>query len=453
VKGLFPEYSERSSEEYKEAWSKGLFVFDTSVLLNLYRYRAETRDDLLRILDKPAQRIWIPFHVALEFQRNRLKVIATQNNLFSKVSQIIETSRDGLSNRLSELQIKQRHTLIDIEPLTSGFEKLTGDFLAALDKLREKQQQTIGSDPLRDRIEKLFEGRIGSPPQNQKELDEIYKRAETRFKLRIPPGYEDKEKDRDQPDEHIHAGIIYKRKFGDYLIWDQILTYAKSATIKAVIFVTDDRKDDWWWKIDSGGTKTIGPRPELIEEARHLASVNTFLMYGPEGFLKYSNEHLKAKISAGTLNEVRDVSKFNSFKARRLAVPKVSPFYAEISVASWLKLQFEIVEPTWGFPDFVAYKNDVSFGFEVKTVRFASNAARRLAEVIERHQGFLSQNRFARMTLVLVASNESEAKKIDFILRKTTRSPVAENLWVLVGAFKSPVIGEGEFLPFSEFPY
>ncbi len=45
---------------------QALFVFDTNVLLNLYRYQSGTRDELLNVLAQLSDRIWIPHHVALE---------------------------------------------------------------------------------------------------------------------------------------------------------------------------------------------------------------------------------------------------------------------------------------------------------------------------------------------------------------------------------------------------
>ena len=36
------EYIEPSSKEKQELWEKAIFVFDTNVLLNLYRYSAKT---------------------------------------------------------------------------------------------------------------------------------------------------------------------------------------------------------------------------------------------------------------------------------------------------------------------------------------------------------------------------------------------------------------------------
>ncbi|MDG6614114.1 PIN-like domain-containing protein, partial [Staphylococcus aureus] len=68
----------------KNIWENALFVFDTNTLLNLYRYQEETKNEFLQVLDKISNRIWIPHHVALEFQRNRLIVICEQKELFSK---------------------------------------------------------------------------------------------------------------------------------------------------------------------------------------------------------------------------------------------------------------------------------------------------------------------------------------------------------------------------------
>src|SRR5262245_28120928 len=123
MKGMFPQYAEHAAQEFGSAWQHGLFVFDTNVLLNLYRYQAATRDELLNVLGQLSTRIWVPHHVALEFQRNRLKVIAEQNGRFSEVRRIIEKARSSLFTELDKLQLQKRHSLINPQPLTSGFEK------------------------------------------------------------------------------------------------------------------------------------------------------------------------------------------------------------------------------------------------------------------------------------------------------------------------------------------
>jgi len=96
MKGLFPQYDDLAEKNFGIAWKQAIFVFDTNVLLNLYRYQTGTRDELLTVLGQLSGRVWIPHHVALEFQRNRLKVIAEQSKRFSEVRRTIEKSRGEL---------------------------------------------------------------------------------------------------------------------------------------------------------------------------------------------------------------------------------------------------------------------------------------------------------------------------------------------------------------------
>src|SRR5258708_21463816 len=85
MRDLFSEYYHRSNEEFAHLWRDATFVFDTNVLLNLYRYTASTRDDLLRILEQLQTRIWLPYHVGFEFSRRRESVIIEQNQIFDLI--------------------------------------------------------------------------------------------------------------------------------------------------------------------------------------------------------------------------------------------------------------------------------------------------------------------------------------------------------------------------------
>ena len=61
------EYYKPSEEELKRYWKECIFVLDANVLLDLYRYSEESRNELLRILVAYKDRLWIPAQVALEF--------------------------------------------------------------------------------------------------------------------------------------------------------------------------------------------------------------------------------------------------------------------------------------------------------------------------------------------------------------------------------------------------
>jgi len=51
LKNLFPGHYKPSEEEFQKLWDKCIFVFDTNILLNVYRYSEKTRDRLFEILD------------------------------------------------------------------------------------------------------------------------------------------------------------------------------------------------------------------------------------------------------------------------------------------------------------------------------------------------------------------------------------------------------------------
>src|SRR5690606_21197604 len=98
MKKLFHGYYQLKEDEFKILWEKSLFIFDTNVLLNLYRYQSSTRDALLQVMEQLNKRVWIPYHVGLEFQRNRLKVIAEQHKRFSEVRNIVGKAISGMKS-------------------------------------------------------------------------------------------------------------------------------------------------------------------------------------------------------------------------------------------------------------------------------------------------------------------------------------------------------------------
>lgn len=169
--------------------------------------------------------------------------------------------------------------------------------------MREKQLDVNDDDKIRDEIDSLFDNKIGSPPSSQSALDGIYKIGDERYERKQPPGYEDKDKE-----GHFgYQELSIKRKFGDLILWFQLIEKAKESGVKHIIFVNNDEKEDWWW-FDSTGQKTIGARRELVEEIRKEAGVLIFYMYNTEQFLRYAKDYFKAKVSEQSIEQVRDIT-------------------------------------------------------------------------------------------------------------------------------------------------
>jgi len=113
-----------------------------------------------------------------------------------------------------------------------------------------------------------------------------------RYAAEVPPGYSDAGKKTGDD------------KFGDYFIWEQMIAEAKSRGLP-VIFVTDDRKEDW---IQRDGGKDIGPRPELMQEFSERAG-QRFYCYPFRAFLEQSRQYVDVKISKEAIKEVDEEAK------------------------------------------------------------------------------------------------------------------------------------------------
>jgi hypothetical protein len=450
MKNLFNGYYKLSKEEFDSLWSNAIFVFDTNVLLNLYRYQSSTRDSLFTVIERLAERVWIPYHVGLEFQRNRLKVIAAQHKRYSEVQNIVSKSISGMQTELDGLQLKKRHSHINPDKLIENIDKIKSEFLAELGTLEEKSISVISADEIRDKIDSLFDGKVGSPPKEQKEIDDLFKEAEVRYKNAIPPGFEDSKKDEKSPDEFTYGGITYKRKYGDLIVWKQIISQAKKETLKDVIFITDDSKSDWWWKIDSNGKKTIGVRPELTDELTREAGVERFYVYNTEGFLSYANEQLGAEVTDEAIEEVREVSVVrqtnvgdrNNFRHLAMSVEK--------AVFKWLENNFpELEQNRRGYPDFVGYQDSHKFGFEVKFIREPRMIIGRLKDMIYRSYYMLNEEGYHEICLIFVVLNEDEVGEVLRHIKKIIPE-IERNLRVIVGKVE---IDEEENVVYGFTPY
>src|SRR6266851_3998003 len=67
----FEGYRTPTDADYKHLFQHGLVVPDTNVLLNLYRYNHETRDDFFNVLQRLGSQLWVPHQALVEFWRNR----------------------------------------------------------------------------------------------------------------------------------------------------------------------------------------------------------------------------------------------------------------------------------------------------------------------------------------------------------------------------------------------
>lgn len=305
MKNLFKGFNQPSEADLKHLWETATFVFDTNVLTNLYRYQSSTCETLIKVMEKLNHRVWIPYHVALEYQRNRLNVIHDQHKKFADTKSTVKKAVDSLNQSLINLQLKKRHSHINPDTLINGVSSLANDFYKELDVLEEDSLKISSRDHLLERLETLFEGKIGAIPTPEF-IKKIEQDGKYRFEKSIPPGYKDRDKAKQNDNLFTFGGIEYQRHYGDLIVWKQLISHVKNNGIKNLIFVTDDNKEDWW-QITKG--KTIGFRPELIDEIYRETDLEKFHAYNTESFLNKASLELDNTVSKDAIEEVKLVSK------------------------------------------------------------------------------------------------------------------------------------------------
>jgi len=272
MKSAFPGYYK---PDFDELWSKCTFVPDANVLLNVYGYSKDTREDLVSLFERLAPRVWIPHQFAFEYHRNRPRAILEQVGHYNDIEKQLRAIQDSFESR-------NRHPFVRDRTLLKAFSRLQQDLASS----RKELEELLSNDPYFRRISAAFSGRVGPEPVDRTALHEA---ARVRYKEKTPPGYED------------HPEKPEPACFGDFLGWRQILEHAKSCVVP-VVLVTDDAKGDWWLIERS---RTLGPRPELMSEFMGECGTQ-FYMYSSAQFLAYAKEFLKAQISDAAIEEVQE---------------------------------------------------------------------------------------------------------------------------------------------------
>ena len=288
MKKTFGAYAPLPEADLARIWKSGLIVLDASVLLNLYCYSPSTRDNLLDGLASVPDRLWLPHQAAAEFCLGRPRVIEQQRTKCDEALKAFDQALKALYSDTSHPFVS-RDLRTRLEQAQVVLQREVKAARQGLDKMLTKD------DPILARALTLFEGRVGDCP-TQEDRESLYAEAATRYKHRIPPGFADQ----DKPDD---------RQYGDFVLWKQMVRQATDRTLP-VLFVTDDTKDDWWWK---GPGRSASALPALRVELEQ-ASGQPFQMYETSVFIREAKARLKWKVKDDTLKEISE----SATEARRM---------------------------------------------------------------------------------------------------------------------------------------
>lgn len=278
---VFREFFFNEKLDFKNLEEDTIVIFDTNTLLNIYRYSNNTREKLIKAISNIRKNIWMPYQVGLEFNLNRRNIIEKlKKNKEDKKRDINETitkSINALSQRVTGISLKSTDAKLKKNEINDFInETLTTFHNELAEKVEELYKMLDMEKDLASEIAIIFEGNIGDC-YTQEQLNEKLKEAPTRYERKIPPGYQDSNKN----SVMYYNGIEFEQKYGDLIVWNQILDKASEENINKVVFVTDDNKEDWWYSCEK---KTIGPRAELKNEMLRVANAD-FYMLNANSFL------------------------------------------------------------------------------------------------------------------------------------------------------------------------
>ncbi|MDO1604523.1 PIN-like domain-containing protein [Lactobacillus sp. YT155] len=307
LKELFPEFyrDELKSDDLSKDVDN-IIVLDTNFLLDVIQLPTEVAKNYIKALVKAKDSIYIPYLVALEFNFNKSPIKRRREMNIEKYKMGIDNSFDKIKQSI------ENTSLININNDKDKFyENMVSEIEADRAKLNqtidEKIKSTITNEEssIYDDLIEVISDRVGDP-YTQEWIDEVEKDGDERYSKGLPPGYNDSGKEDGDNDVRTYGNICYHTKYGDLIIWKDIIRFAKDNSQyhgKKVIYVTDDgkssKKNDLLFKV---GNKTVGPKIHLLNEMNKEADKELYVL---------SNLRFIRLINALTEKEFREMEELS----------------------------------------------------------------------------------------------------------------------------------------------
>jgi len=262
--GEFAGFKAASSEQLDAALRDAIVAVDANVLLDLYRFRPQTSQDLFTVLQKLGDRLVVPHQGLREFWRRRQRTLDSPRRSTKEAADALAKSGRSVCDALASWAKAVGVDEDELAGLTARVNGFVGELRGELQAVLQDAGEERAMDPVLDRLEELLAGRV-TLPLDQEEWTACITEANRRIDSEEPPGYLDADKG---------GSDLPEGGAGDYLVWYQATRYAREQD-RDLLIVTRDEKEDWWWRQQS---EFIGPRPELVLEYQALSGRQLFLM-------------------------------------------------------------------------------------------------------------------------------------------------------------------------------
>lgn len=256
----FGHYYRPDQDRVRDAFERGLIVLDTNVLLNMLRYSPSAREELVDVIATFADRCFVPHQIAVEYNRNRVRVVEDRRKELEQATTEINTIRSKVRAVVNNLRDRRTLASADVDKLEiSVFE-----FFEALEDASSDASEQYDLDPddlvgevdlWTSRLSLVLAGRVALRPTEEM-LSSDAAEATRRREQRVAPGFKDE------------AG-------GDYLWWAEVMR-CPDLRDKPLVVVSDDAaKGDWRFEMRGF---TVGPHAVLIDDVRGAGGTDLILL-------------------------------------------------------------------------------------------------------------------------------------------------------------------------------
>lgn len=287
VEEMFPEFhQEKISKDDLRSEKNNLIVVDTNFLLQILELPVDIASKYIASLKELKNNLYIPYLVALEFHFNKSTKKKNKSRNAKLYISRIEEKIEELQGNISDIELlKMESNNQELDRLKGNLDLFKKDFL---DKVNSFVQNEITDkeDKLYKEVLKIISDSVGEV-YDQEWIDDVEKEGESRFEEQIPPGYNDVEKNGIRK----YNGITYQRKFGDLIIWKDILKKSSDTSYNdKVIFITNDgesaKKNDLIYKTSN---MKVGPSIYLMNELNLLSNKKLYILSNTK-FVSMINE-------------------------------------------------------------------------------------------------------------------------------------------------------------------
>lgn len=296
-------YRPFSDAETVNAWNEGLFCLDSNVLLDVYRYSDESREDFMNILRSIGPRMVVPARVAEEFARNRPSVITSRFKPHRYVRQKLKELGDYLE--------KEHKDHAEFRSITDFVGRIKDSENADFRDAEARQTALLDNDPILEELLAIVDNSVIEPVP----VSELTKDFEHRKKELTPPFCKSDNKKDVNPE-------------GDVAVWLELVQHCKIST-NPLIFVTHDGKENWWLRT---GERDV-PQPLLVREFFDKTG-QLILFYTRARFLDMAAKKLELKPSPLLSKEAKHlaIQEENEDRLRNFSLygPGSSPIFKEV---------------------------------------------------------------------------------------------------------------------------